>query len=302
VSESPAITENKARASRYDQAAKGLCQSLILTGNDSVVLRDEAKRLAASFICTANGPDRPCGKCIPCCQIERETYPYCFTVAPQGAANLIPIDSIRELQKKLVGGRVGEGQTKVAVFLDAHRMREESQNSLLKILEEPPENTLLLLLTEKPQDLLPTIRSRCGTIGYPYRKPVPDAADRALVLDVLRAIRDTGYRGVFEKAAFVEGSRKKNIPGFLTAMEYVFRAALIHTLTFGSGGVEYKVEAYDSGSGVVASGGALIEALRQVWKAGYLLERNGNKLLVLENLFLQIKTLHIMVAEGGCRD
>ena len=43
-------------------------------------------------------------------------------------------------------------------------MNDESQNALLKTLEEPPPQTLLILTTGNPSALLPTTRSRCQLV------------------------------------------------------------------------------------------------------------------------------------------
>ena len=46
------------------------------------------------------------------------------------------------------------------VIPDAHKLTPQTQNTLLKTLEEPPEDALLIL-TGNEQAVLPTIRSRC---------------------------------------------------------------------------------------------------------------------------------------------
>lgn len=259
------------------------------------MLIGEARRRAASLNCLDGDPAaRPCGLCEHCRQIGAGTYPYWFPIAPQGAANLIQIGQIRELQAKLLH-KAGEGQWKVAVLSDAHRMREESQNCLLKTLEEPPDQTLLILLTGSPQDLLPTVRSRCRILDVRDERQAPEQREQELVLDILWAIQDQGYRGVFEKAAQVESSRKKKLPEFFGAMEHLFRNGLIASLCPDTGALSGKPRA----GGLTASGAVFIQALNQVWRAGYLLERNVNALLVLENLFLNIRKLDIRVAEGG---
>ena len=258
------------------KAIKASAHALILKGDDQKALLDEAGRLGAALICQDPGPDGgPCGVCGHCRRIASGSYPYWFEIAPQGAANLIRISQIRELQSGLMT-KAGAGQAKIAVFLDAHRMREESQNCLLKTLEEPPEDTLLLLLTGRPQDLLPTVRSRCQILDCSKISPAPAQTEFELVQDVLQSIQGKGYYGVFEKAAFVEGSRKKALPDFLSAMEGALRDGMV-----------------ESARRMDGAAGAYIEALDQVWKAGYLLERNVNPLLVLENLFLKIKKLDI---------
>jgi hypothetical protein len=272
--------------------------ALILKGNDRAQLRQEAFRLASSLICLDPGSGRQsCGFCAHCRQIASMAYPYLFEIAPQGAANLIRISQIREFQARLVS-KVGEGKAKIAVFIDAHRMREESQNCLLKTLEEPPEDTLLILLTDRPQDLLPTVRSRCQILDLGNVAPLPERVDLELVVEVVGAFHVRGYLGIFEKAAFVEGNRKKAFPVFFSALEYLLRNGLIQSMLLSDDGSGTGVAGYE-GPGLTATGPELIEALGQVWRAGYLLERNVNPLLILENLFLKLRKLNIRVAEGG---
>jgi DNA polymerase III delta prime subunit len=62
-----------------------------------------------------------------------------------------------------------QGRFKVAVVADAHRLNAAAANAFLKTLEEPPPRTIVFLLTSNPAALLPTIKSRCQSIGFdPY--------------------------------------------------------------------------------------------------------------------------------------
>lgn len=79
----------------------------------------------------------------------------------------IKIDMIREIQKMLHLHSF-EGRIKAVVIDDADRMLVPAQNSLLKILEEPPEASILILITKNPKGLLSTIRSRCQILPF-YR-------------------------------------------------------------------------------------------------------------------------------------
>ncbi|MSR18253.1 MAG: AAA family ATPase [Phycisphaerales bacterium] len=57
------------------------------------------------------------------------------------------------------------GQAKVFIIDGAEAMEAESQNALLKALEEPPARTFVFLCTTAAERLLPTIRSRCQRVG-----------------------------------------------------------------------------------------------------------------------------------------
>jgi DNA polymerase III subunit delta' len=53
------------------------------------------------------------------------------------------------------------------IFLCGNTFRKEAQNSLLKVLEEPPKNVIFIIITNSKSSILPTIYSR---IPYKYLK------------------------------------------------------------------------------------------------------------------------------------
>ncbi len=54
----------------------------------------------------------------------------------------------------------------VFVIAQADLMREEAQNALLKVVEEPPEHCAVVFITETPDAILYTIRSRCQRVRF----------------------------------------------------------------------------------------------------------------------------------------
>ena len=61
----------------------------------------------------------------------------------------------------------------VFIFVDAHAMREEAQNALLKLVEEPPAHAAVIFVTPNHEALLYTIRSRCQRVRFfPLKRPV----------------------------------------------------------------------------------------------------------------------------------
>lgn len=80
-------------------------------------------------------------------------------------ANLIKINSIRDI-KKFLAYSYGDLKYRVILISQAHLMNEESQNALLKNLEEPPEGVIFILCTSSPEKLRETIRSRCWRINF----------------------------------------------------------------------------------------------------------------------------------------
>ena len=78
----------------------------------------------------------------------------------------LPKDVIREFLIDKVSTRPTLSQRKVFVISEAERLNAASQNSLLKVLEEPPEYCCIILLCTRMEKLLPTTKSRCQIIRF----------------------------------------------------------------------------------------------------------------------------------------
>lgn len=73
------------------------------------------------------------------------------------------IDQIRKINNFLYQKPFSH-QNKIIIILEAQNLNTESQNALLKILEEPGKKNYIILTTNKIKSILPTIISRCQTI------------------------------------------------------------------------------------------------------------------------------------------
>jgi DNA polymerase-3 subunit delta' len=100
---------------------------------------------------------------------EAGVHPDLTWVRPSGAAEML----VGDIDEPVVAAATRtpfEAQRRVFVIEDAETMNEQSQNKLLKTLEEPAAFAHLILLTTRPTKLLPTIVSRC----QPVRFTAPD--------------------------------------------------------------------------------------------------------------------------------
>lgn len=89
----------------------------------------------------------------------------------------IKIDEIKKLQKEFSLTSFGEN-SRVVIIRSAQNLNRAAQNSLLKILEEPPQKTVLILVVENEKKLLPTIISRCQLVRFSL---LPDAQIEAML-------------------------------------------------------------------------------------------------------------------------
>lgn len=95
-----------------------------------------------------------------------ENSPDYINIEPQGAS--IKIAQIRNLQTDVI--IKPHGDYKIYVINNAEKMTMESQNALLKTLEEPPIYVIIILITNNKNSLLDTIKSRCDIVKF---LPIP---------------------------------------------------------------------------------------------------------------------------------
>jgi DNA polymerase-3 subunit delta' len=106
--------------------------------------------------------------------IDPSPHPDLVWLRPRGAQHMV--DEVRERVIRAASYRPFEAEKRVFVIEAAEQMRDESQNALLKTLEEPPDFVHLILLTAEPSMLLETIASRCQPIDFaPLPREVVEA-------------------------------------------------------------------------------------------------------------------------------
>lgn len=74
------------------------------------------------------------------------------------------IDTVREITS-LLSRKPYQSQLTSVIILEAQKLTNEAQNSLLKILEEPNESSQLILVSPSRDLLLPTVASRLSEIS-----------------------------------------------------------------------------------------------------------------------------------------
>jgi len=78
----------------------------------------------------------------------------------------LPIDVIREFLIAKVSTRPTLSERKVFLVEEAEKLNASSQNSLLKVLEEPPQYCCIILICTSLERLLPTTKSRSQIIHF----------------------------------------------------------------------------------------------------------------------------------------
>jgi DNA polymerase-3 subunit delta' len=150
----------------------------LFAGPPGAPMYDTALALAMALSCqTARGEG--CTTCDACAKIAGGIHPDVVTLAREGAAQIVPIESVRNQVIARMGLPPHEGELRVFIVEEATSMAPPAANALLKTLEEPPARTLFVLCTTAPEQLLPTIRSRCQRVRFAGGAALPADADPA---------------------------------------------------------------------------------------------------------------------------
>jgi DNA polymerase III delta' subunit len=143
----------------------------LFTGAAGSGKRATALAFASALNCFT-APGEGCDECDACSRIATGIHPDVVTLEREGAAQIIPIESVRQNVIARVGLPPHEARMRVFIIDEATALQGASANALLKTLEEPPARTMFILATTAPDQLLPTIRSRCQRKHF-----APRAAD-----------------------------------------------------------------------------------------------------------------------------
>ena len=201
-----------------------LPHTIIIEGDSKEERDSAAMLLAAAAVCTAE--EKPCLNCNQCKKILDGLHPDMLIPQPSKKlkSGIISLQELRDDFLSQASIKPNEANCKIYLFTDADRLlREDSQNTLLKIIEEPPQNILFLFTAEKAKALLPTVRSRAHIITL-SRTYVPDEQSE----EIAEAITD-GIVKLYEYDLLVTLStlgKKEEIEAALTAFCEKLRLAL----------------------------------------------------------------------------
>lgn len=197
----------KQRLERLTLSGK-LPHALLFHGPKGVGKEAAALALGRALLCT--GKIKPCGVCNSCRLLANFEHPDLYFLFPikkpkkdfsggewESAMNDDEVKAYREeLNEKkkdnyyeidypnaseIIIGQVRRliqmssitsylGGSRVGIISPGEAMNKEAQNSLLKLLEEPPQGFFLIVVSHNPEGLYPTIISRCQPFYFP---PLP---------------------------------------------------------------------------------------------------------------------------------
>lgn len=169
--------------------------------------REALAQLGAKMLVCENKDRTPCGECEHCRKATRSVHPDIIVVTkPEDKKSFVKSDV-----KKMVSDAYltpNEADTKVYIISEIHRMTEESQNLLLKILEEPPVYTSFILTSQAANAVIGTVLSRVVRLrlGKSANVQYSEKAEK-IVEDLSRALLSSYEIDRIQAVAPIDGNK-----------------------------------------------------------------------------------------------
>jgi hypothetical protein len=209
------------------------------------------------------------------------------------------------------------GAWRIVIITAAHTLNEESANSILKVLEEPPPYVQFFLCSTSQSAVLPTITSRCFSVPVP---PIPTQSIAALlakqynvneVLAVdlaksaagcpgraIRAIDDSDITGIRDRATawvteFLAGNRHQIYINAESLRNIVPKTSPdSNTRQLVTKGLLAVADAFGRHLTLESQRlGALMECVDLTMSAAHTVQRNGNPQIVTEALVAKLSRM-----------
>ncbi len=137
------------------------CASFLFSSPDEILVTNFAYMFAKFLLCS--GEEKPCGVCENCKKVDLLSHGD-LLIYPKNHKGIL-VEDIKNLIENIYLAPL-ESDKKVFILDKFSLATVQSQNKLLKILEEPPKDVYIILCVTNESKVLPTIFSRCKKIRF----------------------------------------------------------------------------------------------------------------------------------------
>lgn len=205
--------------------ADGRRPHALLIDGASVEDRESLSLLAARMMVCENKDRTPCGECEHCRKAKEKIHPDIIAITKPDDKKHFLKDDV----KKMVADAYltpNEADVKVFIIKEMQLMKEESQNLLLKILEEPPKYTAFILTSDNSNAVIGTVLSRVVRLRM-GKSTVTEYSEKAVAVTekFIDAILSPYEYNRIEATASLDGNKALTAE-VLEALVAVFRDAI----------------------------------------------------------------------------
>lgn len=185
-----------------------------------------AEEFSKTVLCST-AKEGYCNQCALCRKFDAQTLSDFRIIRPE--KQNIPIDAVRGIISDLFL-RPLEATKKIILIDQAHLLRKEGANALLKTLEEPPSYAIIILLTNKKEKMIKTILSRCQIVSFPAPDAPSSEVDIPKLLNLIDRVLSGDLLCIFQSKGFFDEGKNQRIE-LLNRMEDFFRDIMVYKYT-----------------------------------------------------------------------
>lgn len=157
--------------------------TIMLYGTRGTGKTSMARLMAKEILCMSPVDGHSCGHCQMCEEINTyitsaEAGAECFGITEVDAASTNGKDDINDIIEDALIPPLYPLTRKILILDECHMLSKAAQNSLLKVIEEPPSHLIFILCTTDPEQVITTIHSRIQMKIEVRKKSVDELAAR----------------------------------------------------------------------------------------------------------------------------
>ena len=288
---------------KFFDSDQRLVQNLLFWGEESLGKMTTARVFAEALLCGKNKKWERCNRCASCQMLNQGYHPDLMIINPE--ENSIKIEQIRQGLNFLIY-HPQISAIRILIIDQADKMTDDSQNALLKTLEESRENNLIILITDSPKNLFATIRSRLLPLRFKRaaKQSLIDFLIReySLSQDESRLIAERAEGKIGEAIKLLDADYRKQLDkkrkDLITLLSQGFakQSAYFQKLTEDGGELIATLKEWlavlrspQDSAGLNLTPLQKNKLAAEILKAIYLLtDTNINRQLLMENIFLQM--------------
>lgn len=135
-----------------------LPHGFVIHGETGLGKKTIARYIAKTLLCEKR-QSRPCGKCRSCINVTKGIHSDLIIPEQSGKLMTYTVETCRKICADAII-KPNDSDKKIYLFADADNIQIPAQNSLLKVIEEPPEFVYFIFTVKSRDSFLPTILSR----------------------------------------------------------------------------------------------------------------------------------------------
>ncbi len=200
--------------------------AVLIDGGDEETRRSLSLYVAKAFVCSDLN-DAPCDACRSCNKASEGIHPDIITVSRPEDKKFFTKESVKKITEEAYL-TPNESETKVFLISELQFMTEESQNVLLKILEEPPEYSAFILTAKSYNAVIGTVLSRVtrlrlgkDDVGLMY-----DEKTVSVTKDIMAAVSSAYEFDIIAAASPLDGN-KQLTASVLSMLSLALRDAIV---------------------------------------------------------------------------